>query len=346
MSGGVDSSIAAFILKRAGHEVIGMTLRVHDDPERQARLKSCCAPKDIHDARAVAQTLGIAYYAIDMRESFHERVIVPFVDDYVNGRTPNPCVRCNSELKFGLLYQRAKALGCEAVATGHYARIEATPEGFRLLRGRDADKDQSYFLFALTQSQLARTVFPLGDLTKVEVRKLAEAAGLPTAQKPESQEICFVPDNDYAAIVSRLAAPQDRSGAIVDHTGDVLAKHPGIHHFTVGQRRGLGVTRPQPLYVTRIDPATREVEVGPPEALLRRRFIVSPSHWLRAQSATARRCQVAIRSRHPAAPADLLPGEGSVTVNFLEPQRAITPGQAAVFYEGEEVLGGGWIASC
>ena len=352
MSGGVDSAVAAYLLKKEGHEVVGMTLRVHDDLERNRRLKSCCAPMDIGDAREVARVLQIPYYTVDMREEFHQRVMVPFAENYRNGKTPNPCVLCNQDLKFGLLYQRAKALGMAYVATGHYARLKRKEknERIQLLKGRDVSKDQSYFLFSLDQNQLAHMLLPLGDLTKKEVRKIARDAGLPLANKAESQEICFVPDNQYAKVVEKIIPNKnqdDVEGKIVNEWGEILGTHKGIHYFTIGQRKGLGLSYPEPLYVLRIDPSLKRVVVGPESSLGQKEFLVEKVHWIsqNKEEVLPGTILVKIRSHHHEKPATIFPlANQKVQVVFEEPQRAIAPGQAAVFYCQDEVLGGGWIS--
>ncbi len=359
MSGGVDSSVAAALLAEQGHEVIGLSMQVfnHGDPrDGQRSFGSCCTLDDLHDARRVAAVLNIPHYILNFERQFHEQVVSNFVSEYTAGRTPLPCAHCNSDLKFATLVDRARGFGADAVATGHYARVEHDAVGgrYRLKRGVDASKDQSYFLFSLTQAQLGRAVFPIGDRPKDAVREYARSRGLPVADKPDSQEICFIPDDDYAAFVTAHAPEADRDGAIVDEDGRVLGRHGGVHRFTIGQRKGLGLAagaasatqplRGGPLYVLALNPLDRQVVVGPKAALERTTLTASSMNWMVVEPAAPLRVAAQIRHRHQAAPATVRAMDGArAAVTFDTPQIAITPGQAVVFYDGDVVVGGGWI---
>jgi tRNA-specific 2-thiouridylase len=344
MSGGVDSSVAAALLAEQGHDVIGLSMQLYDQSGTQS-FGSCCTLDDLHDARRVASARGFPHYIMNFERQFTDTVISNFVSEYTAGRTPIPCAHCNSDLKFSTLLDRARGLGADYVATGHYARVEQAADGrFLLRRSVDADKDQSYFLFSLTQEQLARAVFPVGTLTKPEVRTEAHRLGLMVADKADSQEICFVPDGDYAAFVESHA-PSVRPGAVVNLQGERLATHAGVHRFTVGQRKGLGVSAQSPLYVLKIDADSGEVTVGPRAALDRASFTASGVNWIaRGPSSEWMPAAAQIRHRHrPAFGRVRASNDGRAEFEFDEPQPAVTPGQAAVFYDGDFVMGGGWI---
>ena len=357
MSGGVDSSTVAALLKRDGYRLAGLTMQLWN----QRRLPEidpggatgrCCSLDDVYDARSVAGKLAIPFYVVNFERVFEDTVVKPFVEEYLAGRTPIPCTLCNNYVKFDRFLETAAGIGADFVATGHYARLnrnEATGR-WEMRKGADGSKDQTYFLWGLKQEQLARTLFPLGEMLKSDVRALAEQLGVPTAQKHDSQEICFVPNGDYAAFIEAWFREQGREfdaprGEVVDSSGKTLAEHTGVHHFTVGQRKGLGFAAGEPLYVISTDPASQQVVVGRDADLQRSALRATDVNWVSIAPLEApRRAQVKIRNRHVAAEATLRPRDGaSVEVEFDRPQRAVTPGQAAVFYDGDLVLGGGWI---
>jgi tRNA-specific 2-thiouridylase len=345
MSGGVDSSVAAALLARDGHDVIGLSMQLYDQQQGDVRFGSCCTIDDLYDARRVARTIGIPHYLVNFERTFEEHVVSDFVREYAAGRTPIPCVHCNGDLKFASLVERAAAFDAEAVATGHFAQVDFDEETrrYRLKRGADRRKDQSYFLFTLTQAQLARARFPVGALDKAAVREEARRLGLNVAEKKDSQEICFVASGEHPAFVGARA--EMPSGAIRDRDGRVLGRHDGIHRFTIGQRKGLGLAAGIPLYVVGIDADDATVTVGPREALEREALTASRVNWISGETpASAIRACARIRYRHTDAPATIAPlGDRRASVTFDAPQSAITPGQAVVFYDGEVVLGGGWI---
>lgn len=372
MSGGVDSSTTAALLKNQGHELVGFSMqlwnqrRINVGPDGEPLPSKCCSLDDLYDARVVANKLGFPFYVLNLEDDFERDVVAPFVNNYLQGKTPSPCVACNSYLKFDKLVEMTKSVGADKVATGHYARVTFDEERGRwlLMRATNRAKDQSYFLFELTQEQLSYALFPLGGMTKQETRAIAEQAGLPTAQKPESQEICFIPDGNYSRFIDRyleeqkanaqplvqiesIKKPQEpKPGAIVTTEGKVLGQHTGIHRYTVGQRKGIGISAPEPLYVVKVDAEKNQVVVGSPDHLLKREMIVARPNWIAiAELTEPMRVSVKIRSRAEEAMATIAPHEdGKVLVTFDELQRAITPGQATVFYDGELVVGGGWIA--
>lgn len=347
MSGGVDSSATAALLLEQGYEVIGITLKLWPQDCVNRAEDKCCGPQAVTDARAVCHSLGIPYYLVDESADFQRHVIQYFADEYKAGRTPNPCVMCNQNLKFGRLIERANQLGADFVATGHFARVEhhAVSSRYLLRRGHDPRKDQSYFLFSLRQDQLARILFPLSQKTKQDTRAKARQCRLKTADKEESMEICFVPDNDYGGFLQAAKLVEKHRGEITDVHGRVLGHHDGIEFFTIGQRRGLGITTPKPVYVVELDAVGNRVIVGDDSALDRDEFTAQNCNWHPFPALAAPVEALAkIRYNHPGTPALVTPlGDGSVKVKLHTPQRAITPGQAAVFYQDDLVLGGGWI---
>lgn len=376
MSGGVDSSTAAALLNEKGFEVVGLSMQLWDYSRSETsddisweskKSGTCCSLDDIYDARRVAHFLDIPFYVVNFEKAFEKEVVLPFVESYLKGETPIPCTRCNTFMKFDRLLTRANQIGAQYLATGHYARIRQnmTTGRFELLRAVDHSKDQSFFLFDLTQSQLSKIQFPLGEFTKSQIREMAETYGLPVSKKPESQEICFIPSKDTGNFVERYVShceskehsktpdtsshkkglPTVTGGSIVDKKGDVLGKHSGIHHFTVGQRKGLGIATGERLYVIETDKIKNQVVIGQDNDLLSKGLVATKINWISIPSLTRpKQVKAQIRNRHQAADATIFPkNSGSVLVHFNNPQRAITPGQAVVFYQDDLVIGGGWI---
>lgn len=360
MSGGVDSSAAAALLKEQGHDLVGFTMQLWNqrrgisvDENGDPLPSRCCSLDDVYDARRVAEELGFPFYVLNLEREFERDVVEPFVASYLKGETPIPCVSCNSRLKFASLDRLAASLGCEKVATGHYARVayDDAAKRYQLFRGRNLQKDQSYFLWELTQDQLSRSLFPLGEMSKPEVRDVARQSNLAIAEKAESQEICFVPDGNYSGFIDRYLAAEGATeqlpgaGDIVDSGGAVVGSHTGIHRYTIGQRRGIGIAGERPLYVLDIDANKNQVTVGEAEDLLTSEFTAAGVNWIAHENPDyAVQANVRIRYRHQEAPATIKPlANNRAKVLFTEPQRAITPGQATVFYDGDEVIGGGWI---
>ena len=348
MSGGVDSSVAAYLMQQAGYDCMGVTMKLYENEDAGVqRGQTCCALDDVEDARRVAYALGMPYYVFNYKDAFREQVMARFAAAYQHGATPNPCLDCNRYLKFGLLETRARALGCDVLATGHYARVEQLPDGrYTLKKAMDATKDQSYVLAWLTQEQLAHTRFPLGGLHKTEAREIAEAHGFCNAHKHDSQDICFVPDGDYAKVIESRTGKTPEPGPFLDLNGNVVGTHRGIIHYTVGQRRGLRMPSDGKIYVVKILPERNAVVVGPNEALFTRECLVPGMHWISGEApALPFRCSAKTRYRQPEQPCTVYPaGEAGVRLVFDEPLRAITPGQSAVLYDGDTVLGGGIIA--
>ena len=344
MSGGVDSSVVAALAARSGAEVIGVTLQLYDHGEAVGRSRTCCAGRDIYDARAVADRLGIAHYVFDYESRFRESVIERFADEYVKGRTPIPCISCNQGVKFTDLFALARDLGADCLATGHYVRRIAGAHGPELHRAADPARDQSYFLFATTRAQLDFLRFPLGDLPKPAVREVARELSLAVADKPDSQDICFVPDGDYARVVEKVRPDAAQPGEIVDQEGRVLGRHRGLIHFTIGQRRGLEIGgQAEPLYVLRLEPESRRVVVGPKRALAVRSADIGAINWLGEDQSEDLAVKVRSLARPASARIALEAGAGCGRILFDSPEYGVAPGQAAVIYHGTRVLGGGWI---
>ena len=346
MSGGVDSSVAALLLHRQGYDVIGVTMKLYDIDQADLPdyYRGCCTLDDVEDARAVCRILGVPHYVLNVQREFRSFVIDYFRSEYESGRTPHPCIACNDKIKFSFLAQRARMLQASHVATGHYARIEPDgPDRWTLRRGVDADKDQSYVLFGMRQEQLAATLMPVGHYPKSQIRDLAADAGFPNSDKPDSQDICFIPTGDYREFLRQRT--DERPGDIVDDAGNVLGQHEGIQYFTVGQRRGLGLSGGPPKFVIRLEPDTRRVVVGSEDSLYQDTLYADPVSWVSGtRPAGPTDVTVKIRYKFAEAPATVTPAGRGALVRFQEPQRAITPGQAAVFYQGDTVLGGGAIA--
>ncbi len=346
MSGGVDSSVAALMMKEKGYECVGCTMKLYANEDLGVcATNTCCSLDDVEDAKSVARRLGMPHYTFNFQDRFKEKVIDKFIDCYENAMTPNPCIECNKHMKFDELYRRAMELGCDKVVTGHYARIRKCGEEYQLLKALDSNKDQSYVLYAMTQEELAHTDFPLGELTKDEVRKIAEEHDFINANKPDSQDICFVPDGDYVSAIKRFSGKEYAPGDFVDSSGKVLGRHKGIVSYTIGQRKGLGISAEYPLYVTKIDTANNQVVLGKNEELFSVDVYVEDINWINKIDLQKEfRCKAKVRYRMTEQPCRVEPiGDNSAHIVFDEPQRAITPGQSAVFYDGDIVLGGGII---
>lgn len=346
MSGGVDSSTVAALMVEKGYEVIGITLQLYDYGQALKKKGACCAGQDIQDAKRVAEKLGIPHYVLNYENLFHEAVMEDFADSYMRGETPIPCVRCNQSVKFRDLFKVAKDLGADVMVTGHYVRRVEGKNAPELHSGIDSGKDQAYFLFATTLEQLKFLHFPLGGMTKEETRKHAERFNLPVAEKPDSQDICFVPNGKYADVVSRLRPGALDKGQIVHIDGTVMGEHNGIINFTIGQRKGIGIANPEPLYVVKVDAKTKQVVVGPESALFNDRFFINDINWLGGSEIPENGLDfmVKLRSAHSGGKATIFPPKNGISeVKLHSPERAITPGQAAVFFDGSRVMGGGWI---
>lgn len=346
MSGGVDSSLAAKLMKDKGFDCIGCTMKLyHNEDVGIERSRTCCSLDDVEDARSVAYKLGMPFYVFNFTDAFRDTVIRKFIESYENGITPNPCIDCNRYMKFDKLFERVKILGCDYIVTGHYARIEEQDGKFVLKKALDETKDQSYVLYSMTQDQLAHTMFPLGGMRKTEVRAIAQVCGFVNAEKPDSQDICFVPNGDYASVIELQTGKRPVEGNFMDKQGNVLGRHKGVIHYTIGQRKGLGISSTEPLYVCGICPQDGNVILGSNDDLFSREADISDFNWISGKVFEGEfRCKAKIRYRQPEQWATVLPtGADTVHITFDEPQRAITPGQAAVLYDGDIVLGGGTI---
>ena len=346
MSGGVDSSLAAKLMKDKGFDCIGCTMKLyHNEDAGIESSRTCCSLDDVEVARSVAYKLGMPFYVFNFTDAFRDTVIRKFIESYENGITPNPCIDCNRYMKFDKLYERAKTLGCDYIVTGHYARIEEENGKFVLKKALDETKDQSYVLYSMTQDQLVHTMFPIGSMQKTEVRAIAKESGFVNADKPDSQDICFVPNGDYASVIELQTGKESAEGNFVDKQGNNLGRHKGVIHYTIGQRKGLGVSSTEPLYVCNICPKDGNVVLGSNDDLFSREADVSDFNWISGEVPGSEfRCKAKIRYRQPEQWVTVIPtGADTVHIVFDEPQRAITPGQAAVFYDGDTVLGGGTI---
>ena len=346
MSGGVDSSLAAKLMKDKGFDCIGCTMKLyHNEDAGIESSRTCCSLDDVEDARSVAYKLGMPFYVFNFTDAFRDTIIRKFIESYENGITPNPCIDCNRYMKFDKLFERVKILGCDYIVTGHYARIEEQDGKFVLKKALDETKDQSYVLYSMTQDQLAHTMFPLGGMRKTEVRAIAQVCGFVNAEKPDSQDICFVPNGDYASVIELQTGKRPVEGNFMDKQGNVLGRHKGVIHYTIGQRKGLGISSTEPLYVCGICPASGNVVLGSNDDLFSREADISDFNWISGKVFEGEfRCKAKIRYRQPEQWATVLPtGADTVHITFDEPQRAITPGQAAVLYDGDIVLGGGTI---
>lgn len=346
MSGGVDSSVAARMMIDKGFDCVGCTMRLYQNEDAGVpRSHACCSLDDVEDARSVAYRLGMPYYVFNFTDAFRDTVIRKFAESYEKGVTPNPCIDCNRYMKFEKLYSRAKILGCDHVVTGHYARIEYADGRYLLKKGLDETKEQSYVLYSMTQEQLARTVFPLGDMRKTEVRRIADECGFCNAKKPDSQDICFVPNGSYASVIELQTGKVSAGGDFIDKHGNVLGRHKGVVHYTIGQRKGIGLSLPEPMYVGGIDVKKNTVTLVSERELYSKQARAGDFNWISGEAPTgAIRCKAKVRYRHPEQWATVIPeGDSAAQIIFDEPQRAITPGQAAVLYDGDIVLGGGTI---
>lgn len=345
MSGGVDSSVAAYLMKEAGYDCVGVTMKLYDNDDiDMAEEKTCCSSNDIDDARNVAHRLGIPYYVVNFKADFKEKVMDPFVKSYLCGMTPNPCIECNRYLKFEQLYRKAEELECDVIVTGHYARVKKDEKGYHLLKGKDAAKDQSYVLYSMTQERLSHTMFPLGEYTKEEIRAIAQEQGLVNAAKHDSQDICFIPDGDYRKFIEETTGRKSEPGDFVNQSGQVVGRHKGYYCYTIGQRKGLGISAPKPYFVTDIIPEENKVILGASEDLFKKHLLAGNFNWIESDPLEISPLKARIRYHQKESEASItILEDGKVEVNFLEAQRAITRGQAVVVYSDDLVVGGGTI---